>query len=113
MLQLPWKQRGSALESELMTVSSFSILQDSQYVSSFSDAETKMNSEGKSREKLELLQTNISDLKPRFGQVREGSERINHSIFQLPEEAGRHTLLIELEMCHTAHHFDLSYTSVK
>lgn len=53
MLQLPWKQKGSALESELMTVSSFSLLQDSQYVSSFSDAETNMNSEGKSREKLE------------------------------------------------------------
>lgn len=113
MLQLPWKQKGSALESELMTVSSFSLLQDSQYVTSFSDAETKMNSEGKSREKLEPLPTNVSDLKPRFGQVREGSERINHSIFQLPEEVGRHTLLIELEMCHTAHHLDLSYTSVK
>lgn len=42
MLQLPWKQKGSALESELMTVSSFSLLQDSQRISSFSDAETKM-----------------------------------------------------------------------
>lgn len=47
MLQLPWKQKGSALESELMTVSSFSLLRNSRYVPSFSDAETKMNLEGK------------------------------------------------------------------
>lgn len=51
MLQLPWKQKGSALESELMTVSSFSLLQDSQRISSFSDAETKMNPEGKKAER--------------------------------------------------------------